>query len=93
MLAKPPRRELLSDDARQGVGPYSGRSVHFAFMPDKKRIRDQRYAFEAQRHFGIITTGWQEQIHVGDSCTTSIRTCGWARLIPDGVGEKGWEKF
>src|ERR1700687_4969814 len=37
------------------VGPYSGQSVHFRnFAPEKIEYAINRYAFKAQRHFGIL---------------------------------------
>src|SRR3984885_6484154 len=51
------RGELLSwlMFVASGVGPYSGQSVHFRnFAPDKIEYAINRYAFEAQRHFGIL---------------------------------------
>src|SRR4030095_4006701 len=37
------------------VCPYSGQSVHFrVYAPEKNEYAINRYAFEAQRHFGII---------------------------------------
>jgi GSH-dependent disulfide-bond oxidoreductase len=38
-----------------GFGPYSGQSVLFrAHAPEKIEYALNRYAFEAQRHFGIL---------------------------------------
>jgi GST-like protein len=51
------RGELLSwlMFLASGVGPYSGQSVHFRnFAPEKIEYAVNRYAFEAQRHFGIL---------------------------------------
>ncbi len=51
------RGELLSwmFFVSSGVGPYSGQSVHFrAYAPEKIPYAINRYAYEAQRHFGII---------------------------------------
>src|SRR5204862_122802 len=51
------RGELLSwmFFVSSGVGPYSGQSVHFRnYAPEKIPYALNRYAFEAQRHFGII---------------------------------------
>ncbi len=50
------RGELLSwlMFVASGVGPYSGQSVHFRnYAPEKLPYAINRYAFEAQRHFGI----------------------------------------
>src|SRR5258707_15117008 len=51
------RGELLSwmFFVASGVGPYSGQSVHFRnYAPEKIGYAINRYAFEAQRHFGIL---------------------------------------
>src|SRR6478672_2715837 len=51
------RGELLSwmFFVSSGVGPYAGQSVHFRnYAPEKNEYAINRYAFEAQRHFGII---------------------------------------
>ena len=54
------RGELLSwmMFVASGVGPYSGQSVHFRnFAPEKVPYAINRYAYEAQRHFGILDAG------------------------------------
>src|SRR5215210_8947854 len=51
------RGELLSwlMFVASGVGPYAGQSVHFRnYAPEKNEYAINRYAYEAQRHFGII---------------------------------------
>ncbi|MDE2277156.1 MAG: glutathione S-transferase N-terminal domain-containing protein, partial [Burkholderiales bacterium] len=51
------RGELLSwlMFVASGVGPYAGQSVHFRnYAPEKLPYAINRYAFEAQRHFGIL---------------------------------------
>ena len=51
------RGELLSwlMFVASGVGPYAGQSVHFrVYAPEKIEYAINRYAFEAQRHFGIL---------------------------------------
>src|ERR1700682_560387 len=51
------RGELLSwlMFVASGGGPYSGQSGHFRnYAPEKNEYAINRYAFEAQRHFGII---------------------------------------
>src|SRR5258707_8400084 len=38
-----------------GVGPFAGQAVHFKhFAPEKLPYAQQRYQFEAQRHFAIL---------------------------------------
>src|ERR1700742_3169686 len=51
------RGELLSwlMFVASGVGPFAGQSVHFRnFAPEKIAYAMNRYAFEAQRHFGLL---------------------------------------
>jgi GSH-dependent disulfide-bond oxidoreductase len=79
-----------------GVGPYSGQSVHFrVYAPEKNEYAINRYAFEAQRHFGIINDRLGKgKYMLGDTYTiVDMNVWGWARLIPNVLGEKGWEKF
>src|SRR5690606_12768161 len=38
-----------------GVGPFSGQAVHFRhFAPEKIAYANDRYQYEADRHFGIL---------------------------------------
>ncbi len=92
------RGELLSwmMFVASGVGPYSGQSVHFrVYAPEKNEYAINRYAFEAQRHFGIIDARLgKNKYMLGDSYTVvDMNVWGWSRLIPNVLGEKGWEKF
>ncbi len=79
-----------------GVGPYSGQSVHFRlYAPEKNEYAQNRYAFEAQRHFGILDARLAKHKYVlGDTYTiVDMATWGWARLIPTVLGEAAWAKF
>jgi GST-like protein len=92
------RGELLSwmFFVSSGVGPYAGQSVHFRnYAPEKNEYAINRYAYEAQRHFGIINERLGKgKYMLGDSYTiVDMNVWGWARLIPNVLGEKGWEKF
>ena len=92
------RGELLSwmMFVASGVGPYSGQSVHFRnFAPEKVPYAINRYAYEAQRHFGILNDRLGKQKYmVGDAYTiVDMNVWGWARLIPNALGEAAWEKF
>ncbi len=92
------RGELLSwmFFVSSGVGPYSGQSVHFrVYAPEKIEYAINRYAYEAQRHFGIINERLAKNKYMlGDTYTVvDMNIWGWARLIPNILGEKGWEKF
>ncbi len=79
-----------------GVGPYTGQSVHFRnYAPEKIPYAINRYAYEAQRHFGILNERLGKQTYmVGDSYTIAdMNVWGWARLIPVALGEEAWAKF
>jgi GST-like protein len=92
------RGELLSwlMFVATGVGPYSGQSVHFRnFSPEKIEYAINRYAFEAQRHFGILDARLAKRKYLlGDVYTiVDMDVWGWARLIPTVLGEAHWAKF
>jgi GSH-dependent disulfide-bond oxidoreductase len=92
------RGELLSwmMFVASGVGPYSGQSVHFrVYAPEKIEYATNRYAFEAQRHFGILDARLAKQKYmIGDTYTiVDMNVWGWARLAPMVLGEKAWEQF
>jgi GST-like protein len=92
------RGELLSwmMFVASGVGPYSGQSVHFrVYAPEKNAYAINRYAYEAQRHFGIINDRLgKNRYMLGDAYTiVDMNVWGWARLIPNVLGEGGWTKF
>jgi GSH-dependent disulfide-bond oxidoreductase len=90
------RGELLSwlMFVASGVGPYSGQLVHFrVYAPDKIDYAINRYAFETQRHFGILDARLAKQKYLlGDTYTiVDMDVWGWARLMP--LGEAAWPKF
>jgi GST-like protein len=92
------RGELLSwmMFVASGVGPYSGQSVHFRnYAPEKNEYAINRYAFEAQRHFGIIDARLAKNKYMlGDSYTiVDMNVWGWARLLPNVLGEGAAGKF
>jgi GST-like protein len=92
------RGELLSwlMFVASGVGPYSGQSVHFrTYAPEKNAYAINRYAYEAQRHFGILDARLAKNKYVlGDTYTiVDMDVWGWARLIPNVLGEGAWDKF
>ena len=79
-----------------GVGPYSGQSVHFRnYAPEKIQYAINRYAFEARRHFGIIDTRLAKNKYMlGDTYTiVDMNVWGWARLMPNILGEGAWDNF
>jgi GSH-dependent disulfide-bond oxidoreductase len=92
------RGELLSwmFFVSSGVGPYFGQSVHFrVYAPEKFSYATNRYAFEAQRHAGILDARLAKQKYMlGDTYTiVDMNVWGWARLIPTVLGDGAWEKF
>ena len=92
------RGELLSwlMFVASGVGPYSGQSVHFRmYAPEKNEYAINRYAFEAQRHFGILDARLAKQKYMlGDTYTiVDMAVWGWARGMPIVLGEAAWAKF
>jgi GST-like protein len=92
------RGELLSwlMFVASGVGPYSGQAVHFRnYAPDKNEYAINRYAFEAQRHFGILDARLAKQKYMlGNTYTiVDMDVWGWARLIPNVLGDAAWAKF
>src|SRR6267154_2346700 len=92
------RGELLSwmFFVSSGVGPYAGQSVHFRnYAPEKLPYAINRYAFEAQRHFGILDARLATRKYMlGDTYTiVDMNVWGWARLMPNVLGEGAWDKF
>jgi len=92
------RGELLSwlMFVASGVGPYSGQSVHFrVYAPEKNEYAINRYAFEAQRHYGILDERLAKRPYLlGDTYTiVDMAAWGWARLIPMVVGEGALAKL
>jgi GST-like protein len=92
------RGELLSwlMFVASGVGPYAGQSVHFRnYAPEKNEYATNRYAYEAQRHFGIVDARLAKQRYMlgGTYTIVDMDVWGWARLIPNVLGEGAWDKF
>jgi GST-like protein len=92
------RGELLSwlMFVASGVGPYAGQSVHFRnYAPEKIEYATNRYAFEAQRHFGILDARLAKQKYMLGNIYTIVDmdVWGWARLMPNILGETAWAKF
>jgi GST-like protein len=70
--------------------------VHFRhYAPEKIDYAVNRYMYEAQRHYGIIEARLAKQRYMlGDSYTIAdMNLWGWARLIPNALGEQHWAKF
>jgi len=76
------RGELLSwmFFVSSGVGPYFGQAVHFRnYSPEKIPYAINRYAFEAQRHAGILDARLAKQKYMlGDTYTIAdMSLWGW----------------
>ena len=92
------RGELLSwlMFVATGVGPFSGQAVHFRhFAPEKVPYAQTRYAYEAERHYGILDVRLAKQRYmVGDDYTiVDMDVWGWARMVPFILGDAAFEKW
>ena len=79
-----------------GVGPFSGQAVHFKhFAPEKVDYANNRYQFEANRHFGILNDHLAKRKYmVGETYTiVDMDVWGWARMIPFILGDDALAKF
>ncbi len=79
-----------------GVGPYSGQAVHFKhFAPEKIEYANNRYQFEAQRHYGILNDHLgKNKYMVGDVYTiVDMDVWGWARMVPFILGDDALTKL
>jgi GSH-dependent disulfide-bond oxidoreductase len=77
-----------------GIGPYSGQAVHFKHVaPEPKEYPQQRYNFEADRHWGILNEHLAKRRYmVADTYTiVDMAVWGWARAIPFIFGEGAWD--
>jgi GST-like protein len=93
------RGELLSwlMFVATGIGPYSGQAVHFRhFAPEPKDYAVTRYAFEANRHYGIADARLADHRYMlGETYTiVDMALWGWARMLPFLTGDDtAWEKM
>jgi GSH-dependent disulfide-bond oxidoreductase len=79
-----------------GVGPFSGQAVHFKhFAPEKTPYADNRYRFEARRHFSVLNEHLAKRRYMlGDVYTiVDMAAWGWARLVPFVLGDEAWASF
>jgi len=79
-----------------GIGPYSGQAVHFKHhAPEQIPYAQNRYLYEAQRHFGILNDHLaNRKFMLGDVYTiVDMAVWGWARLAPNVLGEAAWAKY
>jgi GST-like protein len=92
------RGELLSwlMFVATGIGPFSGQHVHFRhFAPEQVPYAQKRYAFEVERHYGIVEQRLEgRRFMVGDSYTiVDMALWGWARMLPFMLGDDIWAKY
>jgi len=79
-----------------GLGPYSGQAVHFKhFAPKELDYANNRYQFEAQRHYKILDEHLANSRYmVGDGYSiVDMAFWGWARMAPFVLGEETYAKF
>ena len=79
-----------------GVGPFSGQAVHFKhFAPEKVPYANDRYQYEAMRHFEILDKRLAtRKFVVGDSFgIVDMALWGWSRMIPFILGDEAWAKL
>jgi GST-like protein len=79
-----------------GLGPYSGQAVHFKhFAPKDLDYANNRYQFEANRHYKILDDHLAKiRYMVGDAYTiVDMAFWGWARMGSFVLGEEPYGKF
>ena len=70
--------------------------MHFrVYAPEKISYATNRYAFEAQRHAGILDARLAKQKYMlGNTYTIlDMNVWGWARLVPMVLGDSAWDKL
>ena len=70
--------------------------MHFRnYAPEKIPYAINRYAFEAQRHAGILDARLAKHKYMlGDTYTiVDMNVWGWSRMMPNVLGEGAWDKF
>ena len=73
-----------------GIGPYCGQAVHFSrFAPEKIPYAINRYAREAERHWGLINDRLATRRYMlGDSYTlVDMSVWGWATRLSFAIGD------
>jgi GST-like protein len=82
--------------AATGMGPFCGQAVHFKhFAPEKIPYANNRYQFEAGRHFSILDGQLAKSRYIlGDVYTImDMDVWGWARMVPFILGDDAWARF
>ncbi|MBX9930217.1 MAG: glutathione S-transferase N-terminal domain-containing protein [Methylobacterium sp.] len=76
-----------------GIGPFSGQAVHFRhFAPEKVPYAQERYRFEAKRHYAILDAHLAERPFMlgSDYTIVDMSVWGWARMLPFILGDEAW---
>lgn len=76
-----------------GIGPFSGQAVHFRnFAPEKVPYANDRYQYEAKRHYGVLDRHLAEhEWMVGEAYgIVDMAVWGWARMLPFVMGEDAY---
>ena len=76
-----------------GIGPFSGQAVHFRnFAPEKVPYANDRYQYEAKRHYGVLDRHLAEHEWMvgGAYGIVDMAVWGWARMLPFVMGEDAY---
>lgn len=79
-----------------GIGPYCGQAVHFSrFAPEKIPYAINRYAREAERHWGIVDAQLAKHRYMlGDVYTLiDMSIWGWATRAQFALGDEAFGKL
>ena len=79
-----------------GIGPYTGQSVHFSrFAPEKLPYAINRYAREAERHWGLLDDQLgKHRYMLGDDYTLiDMAVWGWATRAQFALGDEAFAKL
>jgi GSH-dependent disulfide-bond oxidoreductase len=81
-----------------GIGPFSGQAVHFKHFAPKDKdhtYANERYQFEAMRHYKIIDEHLAKNKYMvgGAYSIVDMALWGWARMIAFILGEDAWKQL
>jgi GST-like protein len=79
-----------------GIGPYCGQAVHFKYYaPEPKAYAQNRYQFEAERHWTIVEQRLAQHPFMIDDTYSIIDMAlwGWARVAPFVLGDSVWPHY
>lgn len=79
-----------------GVGPFSGQAVHFRhFAPGSNPYAENRYDYEARRHWQIVDDRLANQRYMlGDVYTiVDMAVWGWGTRVPFMLGDDAMDNF